>query len=119
MLGNSLQCYTCTVAMKDKDCLQVTNCSSSEPYCETSVVNVFLIKLTNKQCSAACVSGNQNATTKASSYHSCCSSNLCNGMKIGDGNNTDFGNSASGLTSSLFRPAAIASILSAVLAIGI
>ncbi|CAN2390574.1 ly6 plaur [Pristimantis euphronides] len=77
----SLRCYTCHSSLTNDNCLTATNCSTSEPYCQTSVdsasVGTLSGALITKTCAQSCTPTNSTFSI-VSSFVSCCSTDLCN-----------------------------------------
>ncbi|KAJ1194658.1 hypothetical protein NDU88_003945 [Pleurodeles waltl] len=112
-LAHSLQCYSCTAAINDRNCMTVETCPDTQNYCETIAAEVVSIKLVTKRCASSCVNGNQNLIV-ANTTEDCCASDLCNTYNIGN-DNTIFGftSSASSIKISFFVKAASVAVIGA------
>ncbi|KAM3929264.1 lymphocyte antigen 6E-like [Leptodactylus fuscus] len=77
----SLQCYTCDLASSNSACLTVTNCSSNETYCLTSVGSGSFAGVSStsilKRCETSCAPTTLTIAGVTATV-TCCSSNLCN-----------------------------------------
>ncbi|XP_078541663.1 prostate stem cell antigen-like [Lissotriton helveticus] len=94
-LVHSLQCYSCTAGMNDRNCMAVETCPDTKAYCETIVANIMSIKLMTKRCASSCVNGNQNLLV-GNTTEECCTTDLCNAYSIGNDNTiAGFSSSAS------------------------
>ncbi|XP_029447995.1 lymphocyte antigen 6E-like [Rhinatrema bivittatum] len=94
-LAQSLECFSCKDALSDSSCTSIQNCSESDNYCLSYVVNIVMVNLMNKHCAPSCETVNGNFLIVNVSG-TCCSSDLCNNGSIGSALDFSMFNGASG-----------------------
>ncbi|XP_031760470.1 ly6/PLAUR domain-containing protein 2-like [Xenopus tropicalis] len=71
------QCYTCTAATSNADCLRPKNCTSADAYCLTDVSTASGKTTIDKTCFPSCTPGSTTILGLTITT-SCCNTDLCN-----------------------------------------
>nr|XP_033790466.1 prostate stem cell antigen-like [Geotrypetes seraphini] len=75
--ARSLKCYSCAVAEKNSDCVEMKKCSPEQKYCKTGVHAFSSLVAIIKECTDECFPFNSEYGESRSSVY-CCQTDLCN-----------------------------------------